>query len=328
MRLKRAALALLPLLLLFAAFSPPALAAGLAFVMNSGGASISVVDMATQKELRRIPALREPHHWALTPDGKSLLIGDTVGNELLFLDPTTGAVQRRMPCVDPYQLGFSPNGRFLVVNGIARNQIDVYDGASLQLLKRFPIASMPSHLAYAPDSGTVFVSLQETDRLVAIDLKKLAILWNEPVGKTPAGVLWLNGKVLVADMGTDYLAEVDPADGRVLRHITTGKGAHNLFLSPDGKMLWVNNRAGGTTESLDATTLTPIRTYKIPGGPDDMAFAPDGRIWITRRWAEKVAVLDPATGDYQTIDVGRSPHGIFLNDAARPATKVAFAPAR
>ena len=139
------------------------------------------------------------------------------------------------------------------------------------------------------------------------------MLWNEPVGKTPAGVLWLNGKVLVADMGTDYLAEVDPADGHVLRHIVTGKGAHNLFLSPDGKILWVNNRAGGTTVSLDAATLKPIRSYKIPGGPDDMAFAPDGKIWITRRWAEKVAVLDPATGAYQTIDVGRSPHGLFLN---------------
>jgi len=327
MRLTRAALALLPLLL-FTAFAPRSMAAGLAFVMNSGGASISVIDMATQQELRRIPVLREPHHWALTPDGKSLLVGDTVGNELLFIDPTTGTVQRRMPCVDPYQLWFSPDGRFLVVNGLARNQVDVYDGASLKLLKRFPIASMPSHLAYAPDSSTVYVSLQETDRLVAIDLRKLTILWDKPVGSTPAGVLWLHGKLLVADMGTDYMAEVDPADGRVLRHIVTGKGAHNLFLSPDGKTLWVNNRVAGTTESLDAATLTPIRTYKMPGGPDDMAFAPDGRLWITRRWAEKVAVLDPATGDYQTIDVGRSPHGIFLNDAARPATKVAFAPAR
>ncbi len=138
-------------------------------------------------------------------------------------------------------------GKFFVVNGLARNQIDVYDGATLQLLKRFPIKAMPSHLAYSPDSTKVYVSLQETDRLVAIDLKKLDILWNEPVGKTPAGVLWLNGKVLVADMGTDYLAEVDPADGHVLRHIVTGKGAHNLFLSPDGKTLWVNNRAGGTS---------------------------------------------------------------------------------
>jgi DNA-binding beta-propeller fold protein YncE len=315
--------ALVPVMLLLTGLS--ARAEGLAFVINSGGASISLVDVATRKELRRIPALREPHHWALTPDGKSLLVGDTVGNELLFLNPKTGDVQRHMPCVDPYQLGFSPNGRFLVVNGLARNQVDVYDGATLQLIKRFPLSAMPSHLDFSPDSAMVYVSLQQTDRLAAIDLKRMTVVWNEPVGKTPAGVLWLNGKLLVADMGTDYLAEVDPENGRVLRHIITGKGAHNLFLSPDGKTLWVNNRVGGTTQSLDAATLQPIRTYKIPGGPDDMAFAPDGRIWITRRWAEKVAVLDPKTGDYQTIDVGRSPHGIFLNDSPHSATKVASA---
>ena len=65
-------------------------ASGLAFMINSGGASISLVDMSAQKELRRIPVLREPHHCALSPDGKSLLVGDTVGNEMLFLDPATG----------------------------------------------------------------------------------------------------------------------------------------------------------------------------------------------------------------------------------------------
>ncbi len=310
MRLHRAVLYLLPLLALGAKL---AAASGLAFVVNSGGASISLIDMSSEKEMHRIPVLREPHHVALTPDGKSLLVGDTVGNEMLFLDPSTGAVQKRMPVADPYQLGFSPNGRFLVVNGLARNQVDVYDAASMQLLKRFPIASMPSHLDYAPDSSRVFVSLQGTDSMVAIDLTKMAVLWKEKVGKTPAGVLWHDGKVLVADMGTDYVAVVDPADGHVINRIHTGKGAHNLFVSPDRKIIWVNNRVGGTTTSLDATTLTPIRTYTIPGGPDDIAFAPDGRLWITRRFAEKVAVLDPKTGDYQTIDVGRSPHGLFLN---------------
>ncbi|HUN40200.1 MAG TPA: PQQ-binding-like beta-propeller repeat protein [Acetobacteraceae bacterium] len=323
MRIMRAAFALLPLLWL-AVFTPHASATGLAFVMNSDSASISVIDMATHKELRRIPVLREPHHWALTPDGKSLLVGDTVGNELFSLDPATGALQRTIPCVDPYQLWFSPNGKFLVVNGLARNQVDVYNGATFKLVKRFHASAMPSHLAYSPDSSIVFVSLQESNRLMAIDLNDMKILWDKPVGNTPAGVLWLNGKVLVADMGADYLAEVDPADGKVLRHIITGKGAHNLFLSPDGKTLWVNNRVAGTTETLHADSLTPIHTYRITGGPDDLAFAPDGKVWITRRWAETVAVLDPATGDFQTIDVGRSPHGIFLNDAARPYSQMSL----
>ncbi len=301
----------------------PAGAAGLAFVINSGGASISLVDMSSQKELRRIPVLREPHHLALSPDGRSLLVGDTVGNEMLFLDPATAALQKRVAVADPYQLGFSPNGKFLVVNGLARNQVDVYDAAGMQLLKRLQTASMPSHLDYAPDSSRVFVSLQGTDSLVAIDLNKLAILWTAKIGKTPAGVLWHDGRVLVADMGTDYVAVVDPTDGRVTGRIHTGKGAHNLFISPDGKIIWVNNRVGGTTTSLDAATLAPIRSYAIPGGPDDIAFAPDGRLWITLRWAEKVAVLDPATGEYQTIEVGRSPHGLFLNPKGSAAPSVA-----
>jgi DNA-binding beta-propeller fold protein YncE len=307
---------LLGLLTLAAGTLPAAAATGLAFVLNSAGASISVVDMATLKELRRIPVLREPHHVALTPDGKFLLVGDTGGNELLFLDPANGDVKKRMPMADPYQIGFSPNGRFFTVTGLARNQVDVYDGASMTLLKRFPIASMPSHLAYSPDSSMVYVSLQGSDSLMAIDLTHLAVVWVKPVGKTPAGVLWHDDHILVADLGADYLAEVDPVEGSVIRRIVTGKGAHNLFLSPDQRILWVNNRVGGTTVALDAKTYAPIRSYSIPGGPDDIDFAPDGKLWITRRFAEKVAVLDPATGQYQTVDVGRSPHGLFLNDRA------------
>ncbi|HSZ91998.1 MAG TPA: YncE family protein [Acetobacteraceae bacterium] len=320
MRLSRFVLCLLALLSIAAL---PAAASGLVFVVNSGGASISLIDMSSQKEVRRVPVLREPHHVALSPDGRSLLVGDTVGNEMLFLDPATAALQKRMPIADPYQLAFSPNGKFLVVNGLARNQVDVYDAASMQLLKRFPIASMPSHLDYAPDSSRVFVSLQGTDSLVAIDLNRLAILWKEKVGKTPAGVLWHDGRVLVADMGTDYVAVVDPTDGHVVDRVHTGRGAHNLFLSPDRKIVWVNNRVGGTTTSLDAATLAPIRSYAIPGGPDDIAFAPDGRLWITRRFAEKVAVLDPTSGEYQTIEVGRSPHGLFLNPKGSAQPSVA-----
>ncbi len=306
---------LLSLLLMLLA-AGPVCAGGLAFVVNSGGASISVVDMSADKEIRRIPVLREPHHLALSPDGRSLLVGDTVGNEMLFLDPSSGAVTRRVPVSDPYQLGFSPDGRLLTVNGLARNQVDVYDAASMQLLHRFPLASMPSHLAYAPDSSMVYVSLQGTDRLAAIDLKRMAVLWDAPVGKTPAGVLWHDGRVLVANMGADDIAVVDPADGRVERRVHVGRGVHQMFVSPDGHTIWVNARVEGTTTALDARTLAVIRSYRVPGGPDCIDFAPGGKLWITRRWAEKVDVLDPATGHTQSIDVGRSPHGIFLNPRA------------
>lgn len=303
----------------------PAAARGLVVVMNSGGASISLIDMSTEHVIGRTPALREPHHWALSPGGKTLLVGDSSGNALLVLNPNTGALERRIPCSDPYQLGFSPDGKYLVVNGLARNQVDVLDARTYKLVHRFPAWKMPSHLAFSPDSSRVFVSLQGSDSLAAFDLRDMKQLWRVRVGPAPAGVLWLNGKLLVADMGSDYLAEVDPANGKVLRHVLTGKGAHNLFLSPDRKVLWVNNRVAGTTEELDPRALVGIKTFRIGGGPDDLAFAPDGKVWITRRFAESVAVLDPATGKVKDISVGRSPHGIFLNASAPTPSKVADA---
>ena len=302
--------------LLLSLLAHPAPASGLAFVVNSTSASISLIDMTTRQELRRIPALREPHHLIPSLDGKSLLIGDTAGNQILFVDPASGEIQKRTTVADPYQLGFSPDGKFLAVNGLARNQVDIYDAAAMTLIKRFPVDSTPSHLVFSPDSKTVFVSLQNTNKLAAFDLTAMKLLWTEPIGPTPAGVVWLHGKVLVANMGADYVAVADPATGQIVDRIVTGKGAHNLFLSPDGKILWVNNRASGTTVSVDAETLKVIRVYNIPGGPDDIDFAPDGTLWITRRFAEKVAVLHPDTGDFETIAVGRSPHGLWLNPKA------------
>jgi streptogramin lyase len=82
-------------------------------------------------------------------------------------------------------------------------------------------------------------------------------------------------------------------------------------------VLWVNNRVEGTTTAVDTQTLQPLRTYKVPGGPDDTAFAPDGALWITQRFVGKVAVLDPQTGALHSIPVGRQPHGLFLNISPR-----------
>jgi YVTN family beta-propeller protein len=287
--------------------------ADLAFVINSNDASVSLIDVHSHQEVKRIPLLREPHHMALTPDRRSLVIGDTTGNALFFLDPHTGSVQRQVTISDPYQLQFSPNGRYLTIAGLARNQIDIYDAASLALLHRISARSMPSHLNYSPDSARVFVSLQGTDRLVAIETATGRVLWTAKVGRTPAGVLWNRGRLLVGLMGEAHFAVVDPADGRVERLIATGRGAHTMFVTHDQKLIYATNRVDGTLSVIDPVSLNVVRSIRLPGGPDDLDFAPDGKIWAALRFAQAVAVLDPATGAVERIPVGRSPHGIWLN---------------
>ncbi len=291
----------------------PARAENLAFVINSNDASVSVIDIGTHQVVRTIPMLREPHHMALTPDHRSLVIGDTSGNALFFLDPRTGAVQRRAVISDPYQIQYSPNGRYFTVAGLARNQIDIYDASSLALLHRIPARSMPSHINYSPDSGRVFVSLQGTDRVIAIETGSGRVLWDAKVGRTPAGVLWDRGRLLVGIMGEAHIAVVDPVDGHVERTIPTGRGAHTMFITHDGKLMYATNRIDGTLTVIDPVSLQVLRRLSVPGGPDDLDFAPDGKIWAALRFAQSVAVIDPSTGATERIAVGRSPHGIWLN---------------
>ncbi|MFT4065224.1 beta-propeller fold lactonase family protein [Paraburkholderia sp.] len=306
-------LSLPPFLSLRSGIAAAAPVPALAIVMNSGEASVSVIDMATHQVVRTLPTLREPSHWALTPDRSKLYIADASGNALFIVDPRTGTAIGHKTIADPYQLGFSPDHRYLVVNALRLNYVDIYRADDLTLVKRFEVGKMPSHLDFTPDSRTSFSSMQESDTLVAFDLTNMTVRWTSKVGATPAGVLYHNGKVLVCVMGTDHVAEVDPVDGKVLRKIRTGVGPHNIFLTPDGKTLYVSNRIGGSLVALDPDTYELRRTYPFRGaGPDDISVAPDGKLWVTLRFREQVAVLDPLSGNYETIEVGRSPHGIFL----------------
>jgi DNA-binding beta-propeller fold protein YncE len=317
---RRAAFAAsLPLALALTA--APALATDrpLALVMNSGEASCAVIDMASRQVINTLPTYREPSHWCLSPDRTKLYVCDASGNSLFIFDPHTFAPLGHLRMADPYQLAYTPDRKYLVVNALRLDHVDVYDGATFALVKRFSPGSMPSHLDFSPDSRWSFNSCQGTDTLVSFDLTSMTTRWTVQVGPTPAGVMWLNGRVLVAIMGRAEVVELDPATGNILRRVRTGEGAHNLFLTEDRKTLYVSNRLGGSLTALDPVTFETKRTYKLPGGPDDIGIAPDGKIWVACRFAEAVAVLDPVNGTYDTIAVGRSPHGLFLNtELAKP----------
>ena len=305
MRLLPAALAL--------AIAVPGLArADLIYVLNSADASISVLDSISREEVRRIPVLREVHHLILTPDRRELMVGDSGGNELLFIDPATAEVTRRERFSNPYHMEHSPDGKHLVVTSLRRDQVDIYEAATRTLLARLKVPDKPSHLAFSPDSRFAYVTLQGARRLMAIDLAERKPAWTVEVGSQPAGVIWSNGRLLVGIMGSDHIAVVNPAEARVERTVFTGRGAHTVFPAPDGRALYVTSRVDSRITVLDPQTLEPKARWDIPGGPDCIAFDPEGRMWVTLRWVAKVAMVDTATGQAETFPVGRSPHGIFV----------------
>jgi len=292
---------------------------GLVYVLNSRDATISVLDAVTGAERTKVPTLREPHHLVYTPDRRELIVGDSAGNEFQFLDPDTAAVTRRMRISNPYHLLYSPDRTMLTVASLRRDQIDLYDAQSLALRHRLAVPDMPSHIAWRPDSRVTYVTLQGNSRVAAVEATTGRLLWTQPTGKTPAGIVFdARHGLLIANMGEDSVTVQSPADGRILRAVRTGAGAHNVFPSPDGLFHYVTNRVANTITALDSATLAPVRSFRAPGAPDCLDFSQDGRqLWFTQRVANRVGVIDIETGALiANLPVGRSPHGILFHGLA------------
>ena len=294
-------------------------------VLNSGDASVSLLDEASYKEIATVPVGKEPHHLMATPDNHSLIVASSAGNELFFLDPETGHIRSHLAHIaDPYQIGFSPDQKWFVANALRMDHVDIYryDGSHLKLAKRLPMPRMPSHMAFSADSSTVFVTRQGSDEVTAIDLATQTVKWGIGVGKLPAGIMMTpdNRYLLVGIMGSNYVEVIDWRTRQTVKRIKTGEGAHNFRAMGDGRHVFVSNRVANTINIIDEKTLENVGTIRVPGGPDCMELTADGKyLWATLRWIRKVAVIDVAKKKViKLIPVGRSPHGVyFINHAPR-----------
>ena len=292
----------------------------LAVVLNSGSASVSLIDMQTREVIKTIPVGKEPHHLMMTPDQKTLLIANAAGNDVVLMNPVSGEITGRLPnIIDPYQIGYSPNHKWFVANGNRLDRVDIYaaNGADLKLAKTVKLAKTPSHMAFTSDSKIAFITLQDSSELAAIDLETQNVLWVMPTGKVPAG-LWMtpgDQYLLVGITGEDNVQVIDWKNRKEVKRIYTGKGAHNFRPQGDKKHVFVSNRIASTISLINMQTLEKIGDITgLPSGPDDMEITPDGKtMWVTFRFAKKAGVIDiPSMKLVSVIPVGKSPHGVFF----------------
>lgn len=300
-------------------------AANSILVLNSLDASISVVDPATWKEVKRIPTGKEPHHLYLTPDSKSVIVANATGDSLTFVDPKTAEVQRVIQGIsDPYHLRFSPDMKWFVTAANRLNHIDIYrwDGQDPKLAKRIATGKTPSHLWIDSKSKTIYSTMQDSDELVAIDIATQTLKWRTKTGQMPADLYGSPDDkfVFIALTGSDgvQVFDVSGAEPRLVNTIKTDKGAHAFRATGDGRHLFVSNRVANTISKLDMVSQKVVDRYPGPSGPDCMDVSPDGRyIYLSSRWAGKMSVIDTVERKVvNQVKVGKSPHGIWVLDHA------------
>jgi MYXO-CTERM domain-containing protein len=172
----------------------------------------------------------------------------------------------------------------------------------------------PCGLALAPD-GRLTVSGCASNDVVQVDLATLAV---SPLVAPSAGGLaapkdlaWSGTTLLVASAVANAVIYFDAAG------VPTGVQARGvspvldggIALSPDGARLLVASAGGNQVVEHDATTGVRLRTFTgvctfVP--PLDLAFGPDGAIYVACFGDGGVSRIDPATGTSLAFVLGGS----------------------
>jgi YVTN family beta-propeller protein len=296
-------------------------ARALIYVPNSDSNTVDEIDPNTYRVVRSFAVGRLPQHVTPAYDLKTLYVLNDEGNSLTPIDPRTGDPGRPIPVDDPYNMYFTPDGRYAIVVAERLGRLDFRFAHTFRLhhALRVPCRGV-DHMDFSADGRYLIATCEFSGQLIKVDVRreKVVGLIKLPGGGIPQDVkLSPDGRVFyVADMGRGGIWEVTGEPFRARRFIATGAGTHGLYVSRDATRLYITNRAEGSISVLDLRTRALVAKWRIPGGgsPDMGNVSADGRVlWLSGRWNGVVYAIDTRNGKLLAkIPVGSSPHGLCV----------------
>jgi YVTN family beta-propeller protein len=291
------------------------------YVPNSGGSSVTVIDPATYRVLWSYQTGLNPQHVVPAYDMRTLYAANDLGNSLTPINPSTGRPAGPNIAVDdPYNMYFTPDGRYAVVVAEARQHLDFRDPHTFALDHRVTVnCAGVDHVDFAANGAYLIATCENAGRLVRVDLHTLQVAgYLDLPGASPQDVKLdpAGHTFYVADKNHAGAWLIDAATFRAEGFIPTGPDAHGLYPSRDARYLYVTNRGNGSITVISFAAMKVVTTWWIPGGgsPDMGGLSPDGKVlWVSGRYDAVVYAISTVTGQpLARIPVGSQPHGLCV----------------
>lgn len=292
------------------------------YVPNSLSNTVSVIDPSTFKVIGQIAVGALPQHVVPAYDLAHLYVTNDDGNSLTEIDPRTAKPVRTIPVADPYNLYFTPDGRYAIVVAERLGRLDFRDPHTFALIKSVPVPCRGvDHMDFTADGTKALASCEFSGQLIEVNVTNPGVVKVFAAGGglgMPQDVkLSPDGRVFyVADLVANGVWLVDAHTFRVIGFRKTGRGAHGLYPSRDSRYLYISNRGEGSVSVLSFKTRTVVKKWVIPGGgsPDMGNVSADGKVlWLSGRYNADVYAISTTTGKLLArIAVGDGPHGVCV----------------
>ncbi|QES48132.1 hypothetical protein DEJ50_10220 [Streptomyces venezuelae] len=292
------------------------------YVPNTSSNTVSVIDPATYKVIDTIPVGIQPQHVVPSWDLKTLWVNNNRGHTLTPINPATGEAGKPVEVHDPYNLYFTPNGKYAVVMASMDRELVFRHPHTMDRVKTVPVSCYGvNHADFSADGRYFIVSCEFSGELLKVDTEKMEVIGQQKIpfeGAMPQDVkISPDGKTFyIADMMAHGMWVLDGEKFTTPKLLPTGKGCHGLYVSRDSREMYISNRGEGTVSVFDFPQNRLTKKWALPdgGSPDMGGVSADGKVlWLSGRYDGEVYALDTATGkQLARIPVGAGPHGLAV----------------
>ena len=221
--------------------------------------------------------------------GGTLLSANRNGGSVSFFDMPTGIEIARVPVgpAIPHEVSVSPDGRFALTSeyGPDDNQgrhIILIDVASASIVSRIDVGpdSRPHSVQFLPDGKRAVATMQESDQIALVDLEDGKVVRSYPTGGREGHMVRLSPdgrRAYVTSRGAEgTLSVIFLDEDRDPVVIPTGAGAEGLAVTPDGKEVWVANRAETSISIIDTQALEEVARLESRPSAGRIEISADG----------------------------------------------------
>ncbi|MFD5032930.1 hypothetical protein ACFVWX_13255 [Streptomyces sp. NPDC058220] len=292
------------------------------YVPNTNSDTVSVIDPKTYKVIETIPVDTQPQHVVPSWDLKTLWVNNNRGHTLTPIDPATGKAGEPVDVHDPYNLYFTPNGKYAIVMASLDRELVFRDPHTMRVVKTEPVTCAGvNHADFSADGRYFIVSCEFSGELLKVDTERMKVIGQQKLpfdGAMPQDVkISPDGKTFyVADMMAHGVWVLDGKKFTTPKLLLTGKGTHGLYISRDSREMYIPNRGEGSISVFDFAQNRLTKKWQLPNGgsPDMGGVSADGKVlWLSGRYNAEVYAIDTRTGALLArIPVGSGPHGLAV----------------
>ncbi|WP_159072382.1 IPT/TIG domain-containing protein [Streptomyces sp. CMB-StM0423] len=280
-----------------------------AYVTNSGGNTLSVIDTAANAVVTTIGVGAGPWDAAVTPNGRYVYVTMPGSGTVAVVDTATDTLVGTVSGLNaPRGLAVTPDGTRVYVANSGANTVSVISTATNTVTGTITVGNGPQVVTVRPDGLRAYVSNSPGGAVSVIATVSNTVVSTVTGFQAPLGVAAApdGTRVYVANSGARQVSVIGTATNTVTDTITVASSPSYLTASPDGTLVYASMTGAGSLAVINSASNSISET--IPGfaGPHEVATTPaGGYLYVVDHGDNMVDVLRKPT----TISPNTGPRG-------------------